>query len=100
MRYGKCTLSKYERRIFCAQKKVGENCLKPKFIEQRCWYLKYSKDELKMVAKKGVNKIVAFSGFSDDAVEYAEKYRPKLRLFHKDTVIKQRRKVAVRAKGK
>jgi len=100
MRHGKCTLSKYERSLFCAQKKVGGRCQEPKFIGQRCWYLEYGKDELMMKAKRGVKTIVAFSGFSEDAVDYAMRYRPRLRLLHQDTVIKPRRRVAARTPGR
>ena len=94
MKHGKCTLSKYERSLFCAQKRVSGRCQEMKVLGRRCWYLEYGKDEVMMEAKRGVNKIVAFSGFSEDAVDYAERYRPRLRLLHRDIVVKPRRRVA------
>jgi hypothetical protein len=48
--------------------------------------------------EKGANQIVARSGFTEDAIQYAERFRLELRIKHgKITVKPRRRKKAVHA---
>ena len=42
-------------------------------------------------ARKGRTEIVSKSGFTDDAIAYAEQYRPDLRLIHGKQTVKPRR---------
>jgi len=43
-------------------------------------------------AKKGKTEIISKSGFSEEAIKYAEKYRPYLRLIHGNKTVKPRRR--------
>jgi len=76
----KCVLTSFERKLYCSRKKVGESCRNPRFLGRRCPNLICTKDDLIEEAQKGVKEIVSSSGFSKEALEYAEKYRPELIL--------------------
>lgn len=43
-------------------------------------------------AQNGITEIVSKSGFSEEAIKYAERYRPYLRLISGDITIKPRRR--------
>lgn len=65
--------------------------MKPWFLGHRCPYLEMGKLELIRVARKGVTEVVALGGFSKEAVEYAERYRPNLKLVDGNATSKPRR---------
>jgi len=44
-------------------------------------------------AQKGKTDIVSKSGFSEEAINYAERYRPYLRLIDGNKTIKPRRRI-------
>lgn len=87
-----CTLSLFERRLYCAKKRVSKGCLFIPFLDRRCPYLIWTKNDVIKAVKRGSKEIVALSGFTPRAVEYAERFRPQLRLIHRDRVIKPRRR--------
>jgi hypothetical protein len=95
----RCGLTQFQRRLYCYKKRVDEDCLKPSFLGHRCPYLIWDKEAVIKEARKGVKEIVSLSGFTKDALEYAEKHRPGLRLKHRDEIIKPRRrkKIVVKA---
>jgi hypothetical protein len=43
-------------------------------------------------AKRGSKEIVAWSGFTKKAIQYAERFRPRLKLVHRDEIVKPRRR--------
>ncbi len=43
-------------------------------------------------ARRGTKEIVSWSGFTPNAIEYAERFRPRLRLKHRDEIVKSRRR--------
>ena len=93
-----CTLTAFERRLYCYKKRASKECLKPWFLGYRCPNLEWSKADVIKEARKGVNQIVARSGFTEDAIQYAERHRPELRLKHGIITVKpRRRKKAVHA---
>ncbi len=94
IKLGGCSLSDFERRLYCARKRAGKFCLNPSFLGHRCPYLKWSKEEVIMEAQKGTKEIRAKSAISQDAIEYAEKFRPELRLVQNGKVVKPRRRRA------
>ncbi len=87
-----CTLTLFEKRLYCGKKKVGPSCLKPWFLGYRCPNLTWTKEDVRREARKGVTQIVSKSGFSKEAVSYAERFRPGLRLKHGDKVVKPMRR--------
>lgn len=87
-----CTLSEFERRLFCAKKRVSSECLKPWFLRYRCPYLEWTKEDVMREARKGVTEIRTRGGFTAEAVEYAERFRPRLRLVHRDEIVNPRRR--------
>lgn len=91
-----CKLTLFERRLNCNKKRVSPACLKPWFLGYRCPNLTWTKEDVMREAQKGVSQIVARSGFSEEAVKYAERFRPGLRLKHGDKIVKpmRRRKLA------
>lgn len=91
---GSCTLSDFERRLFCAKRRVGDECLRPWFLKRRCPYLKYTKEDVIREARKGVKEIRTMGGFTEEAIEYAKKFRPGLRLINGEDIIKQRKRRA------
>jgi hypothetical protein len=92
-----CTLSEFERRLFCAKRKVSAECLRPWFLKYRCPYLEWSKEDVRRAAQKVVKEIRTRSAFTSEAVEYAERFRPNLRLVSRDQIVKPRRHVLVPA---
>lgn len=89
---GSCKLSSLERRLYCTKKRVSKSCLEPRFLGYRCPYLEWSKIDVMREVRKGITKIVAKSGFSEEAIKYAERYRPYLRLIHGDKIVKPRKR--------
>lgn len=49
--------------------------------EVKSWKDRMGKSEVMKEADKGRDEIVSKEGFTDDAVDYKDRYRPKLRLF-------------------
>jgi len=94
-KHGRCNLSPFERRLYCFKKKANSDCIKPSFLGHRCPYLEMSKLELMETAKKGRKVITSRGGFSREAIEYAERYKPQLRLKHGDKIVKSMRMKAV-----
>lgn len=92
IRQGGCILSSFEKRIYCAKKKVSPECLKPWFLGYRCWYLKWSKEDVKREAARGAKEIKTQGGFTDEALRYAERFRPNLRLVNGEITVKPRRR--------
>ena len=90
--HGSCNLSPLEKRIYCAKKRASKSCLEPWFLGYRCPYLEWSKLDIMREAQKGITEIVSKSGFSEEAIKYAERYRPYLRLISGDITIKPRRR--------
>ena len=84
----RCKLTDLGKRIYCAKKRVSKTCLKPWFLNRRCTYLEWNKQDVMKEARKGITEIISKSGFSNDAIEYAETYRPNLKLIQSDIIIK------------
>jgi len=91
---GSCTLSEFERRLFCAKKRVGKECLRPWFLKRRCPYLVWTKQDIIREARKGTKEIKTMGGFTKEAIEYAERFRPGLRLVNGEEVVKHGRRRA------
>ena len=87
-----CALSSFERRLYCAKKQVTKGCLNLLFLHRRCPYLVWNRDDVMEEAKRGSKEIVAWSGFTEKAVQYAKRFRPRLRLVHRDETVKPRRR--------
>ena len=85
-----CNLSPFERRLYCARKRVSKACLEPWFLSHHCPYLEWGKLDVMREAQKGITEIISKSGFSEEAIKYAEKYRPYLRLIHGNETVKPR----------
>jgi hypothetical protein len=92
---GRCHLSPFERRLYCFRKQANSDCIEPSFLGHRCPYLEMSKLELMETVKTERKVITSRGGFSREAIEYAERYRPQLRLKHGDKVVKPMRVKAV-----
>jgi hypothetical protein len=90
MKIGKCRLNTFQKRLYCFKKKTSEYCLKPKILGYRCPNLEWTKEELIKEVKLGKLEIDSFAGFTDEAIEYAKKFRPKLRLRQGSKIIKPR----------
>ena len=56
--------------------------------EVKNWSRPLSKYDLKQEARKGRNEITSKSGFTEGAIRYAERYRPTMKLFHKNKQIR------------
>jgi hypothetical protein len=52
----------------------------------------WTKDDLIAEAQNGVKEIVSSSGFSKEALEYAERCQPELILLQKDRIVKPKRR--------
>lgn len=87
-----CILSPFEKRLYCAKKRITKGCLYIPFLHRRCPYLVWNKEDEIEEAKRGAKKIVAWSGFTESAIQYAERFRPSLRLVHRDETVKPRRR--------
>lgn len=49
--------------------------------EAKDWKDRMGKSDVMKEAEKGRDEIVSRQGFTDEAVDYKDQYRPKLRLF-------------------
>jgi hypothetical protein len=87
-----CMLSLFEKRLYCAKKRVTKGCLYVPFLRRRCPYLVWNKDDVMEEAKRGAKEINAWSGFTESAIQYADRFRPRLRLVHRDETVKSRRR--------
>lgn len=58
----------------------------------RCPNLEWTKEEVIKEVKIGAREISSPGGFTDEAVKYAEKFRPGLRLRQGNNIIKPRRR--------
>ncbi len=87
-----CTLISFKRRLYCAKKRRDEGCKHLILINKRCPNLLYTKEEVMDEARHGTKEIVSWSGFTPNAIEYAERFRPRLRLKHRDEIVKSRRR--------
>lgn len=92
MKTGRCRLNLFERRLYCFKKRTSPYCLKPRILGYRCPNLEWTKEEVIKEAKIGAREISSPGGFTDEAVKYAEKFRPGLRLRQGDNIIKPRRR--------
>ena len=59
--------------------------------EIKAWSKPMGKAAVMKEARKGRTEIVSKSGFAEEAIKYAERYRPYLRLIHGSKVVKPRR---------
>jgi hypothetical protein len=87
-----CALTPFKRRLYCAKKRRDKGCRDLGLINKRCPNLPYTKEEVMEEAQRGTKEIVSWSGFTTNAIEYAEKFRPSLRLKHRDMIVKPRRR--------
>jgi hypothetical protein len=87
-----CTLIPFKRRLYCAKKRRDEGCKNLGFINKRCPNLLYTKEDVMDEARRGTREIVSWSGYTSNAIEYAERFRPSLRLKHRDEIVKSRRR--------
>ena len=87
-----CALIPFKRRLYCAKKRRDEGCKDLTLINKRCPNLLYTKEEVMDEARRGTKEIVSWSGFTSNAIEYAERFRPRLRLKHRDEIVKSRRR--------
>ena len=60
--------------------------------EVKSWKKPMGRAAVMREAQKGRTEIVSKSGFTEDAIAYAEKYRPGLRLIHGNKTVKPRRR--------
>jgi hypothetical protein len=90
MKIGRCRLTTFERRLYCFKKRTSPYCLKPKILGYRCPNLEWTKEEIMVEVKGGAKEISSPGGFSDEAVKYAERFRPGLRLRQGSKIIKTR----------
>jgi len=60
--------------------------------EVKNWSRPLTKVDVMREARKGRTEIVSKSGFTEEAIKYAERYRPELRLIHGKTVVKRRKR--------
>ena len=60
--------------------------------EVKAWNKPMSKADVMREARKGRTEIISKSGFTKEAIKYAERYRPYLRLIHGTKVVKPKRK--------
>jgi hypothetical protein len=89
-----CTLIPFKRRLYCAKKRRDEECRDLSLIKKRCPHLLYTKEDVMDEARRGTREIVSWSGFTMNAIEYAERFRPGLRLKYRDEIVKSRRRKA------
>ena len=96
-----CTLIPFKRKLFCAKKRRDEGCKDLDLIDKRCPNLLYTKEDVMDEARQGTKEIVSWSGFTSNAIEYAERFRPSLRLKYRDEIVKpRRRKSALAARAR
>ena len=89
-----CILTPFKRRLYCGKKRRDKECKNLSYINKRCPNLLYTKEDVKDEALRGTKEIVSWSGFTPNAIEYAERFRPSLRLKHRDETVKPRRRKA------
>jgi len=87
-----CAITSFERRLYCAKRRITKGCLNLPFLRRRCPYLVWTKDHVIEEARMGRKEIVAWSGFTEKAIQYAERFRPRLRLVHREKTVKPRRR--------
>jgi len=87
-----CALIPFKRKLYCAKKRRDEGCKHLIIINKRCPNLLYTKEEVMDEAQRGTKEIVSWSGFTPNAIEYAERFRPRLRLKHRNEIVKSRRR--------
>ena len=92
-----CVLIPFKRRLYCAKKMRDEGCKDLKLINKRCPNLLYTKEEVMDEARRGTKEIVSWIGFTPNAIEYAERFRPTFRLKHRNEIVKSRRRKAALA---
>ncbi len=88
-----CTLSPFLRRLYCSKKRINDECRNLSLIKKRCPNLVWTVEDIKKIAKKNIKEIESWSGFTSKAIEYAERFRPNLRLKHKGEIVKPRRRI-------
>ena len=52
--------------------------------EVKSWSRPMSKGDIMREARKGRTEIVSKKGFTDSALKYRDRYRPNLKLFHRN----------------
>ena len=87
-----CALIPFKRKLYCAKKRRDEGCKDLSIINKRCPNLLYTKEDVMDEARRGTREIVSWSGFTSNAIEYAERFRPSLRLKHRGETVKPRRR--------
>lgn len=87
-----CALTSFEKRLYCAKRRITKGCLNLQFLRRRCPYLVWTKNQVVDEARRGSKEIVSWSGFTEKAIQYAERFRPRLRLVHRDKTVKPRRR--------
>jgi len=61
--------------------------------EVKAWSRPMTKSDVMREAKKGRTEIISKSGFTKEAIKYAERYRPNLRLIDgRGRIVKPRRR--------
>ena len=90
MKIGRCRLTPFKRRLYCFKKQPSKYCLRPRILGYRCPNLEWTKEEVIREAKRGAKEISSPGGFTDEAVKYAERFRPGLRLRQGSNIIKSR----------
>jgi len=60
--------------------------------EVKAWKNPMGRAAVMREAQKGRTEIVSKSGFTDNAIAYAEQYRPRLRLIKGSRIVKPRRR--------
>jgi len=90
MKIGRCRLTPFKRRLYCFKKQPSKYCLRPGILGYRCPNLEWTKEEVIREAKRGAKEISSPGGFTDEAVKYAERFRPGLRLRQGSNIIKSR----------
>jgi len=60
--------------------------------EVKAWNRRMGRYDVKIEAQKGRTEIISKRGFTDEAIAYAEQYRPGLRLIHGNRTVKPRRR--------
>ncbi len=94
---GGCRLNAFERRLYCFKKRTSKYCLKPRILGYRCPNLEWTKEEVIKEVKKGMKEISSPGGFTDEAIKYAERFRPGLRLRQGSRIIKPKRHARAQA---
>ena len=59
--------------------------------EVKSWNKPLPKSVIMAEARKGRKEIISKKGFEDSAIKYAERYRPGLKLIHRNRIVKGRK---------